>query len=545
VDDREALERALAVSTRNPLLLQAAQALLANDLARAERLARSILDASPDDLGALRTMAEIEGRSGRYGEAEAHLRRALEIAPGFTAARANLATAVYRQGRTREALEILDALLAGEPENPSFLNLKAAALHRLGEYEESIRLYEQVLARAPGEARVWMSYGDSLKTVGRQSDGLAAYRRALDLAPSLGEAWWSLANLKTVPFTDSDVAAMEAALDGEPPPEDRLHLHFALGKALEERRDPARAFAHYSEGNRLRDSKAGFDPDETTRLVRRSKRLYRRDFFAARVGYGSPAPDPIFILGMPRSGSTLVEQILASHPLVEGTMELPDLPVLTERLGRSGGSGDSYPEAAATLDGAACAALGEEYLERTRVQRKTPRPFFTDKLPNNWLHTGLIHLILPRARIVDVRRDPLDCCFSNFAQHYARGQGFSYSLAKMGRYYADYVELMAHFDAVLPGRVHRLIYERLVEDPEAEIRRLLDGLGLSFDPACLRFHENRRPVRTASSEQVRRPVGRDGIGRSRAFAEWLAPLEAALGPVLAAWPDVPAEWRRE
>jgi hypothetical protein len=249
---------------------------------------------------------------------------------------------------------------------------------------------------------------------------------------------------------------------------------------------------------------------------------------------------------MPRSGSTLVEQILASHPLVEGTMELPDMPVLTGKLGRwrRGGSGETpYPEIVAGLDPAACAAIGEEYLERTRVQRKTDRPFFIDKLPNNWIHTGFIHLVLPNAKIVDARRHPLDCCFSNFKQHYARGQGFSYSLDDMGRYYADYVELMAHFDAVLPGRVHGVIHERLVEDPEGEVRRLLDALGLDFDPACLRFHENKRAVRTASSEQVRRPITREGIGQWKSFAPWLGPLEAALGPVLAAWPDAPAEWQ--
>jgi tetratricopeptide (TPR) repeat protein len=536
VNEREKLERALAASTRNPLLLQAARDMLANDLAGAERRLRSILRDRPDDLAALRMRAEIAGRLGDYAEAEALLRRALELAPAFTAARANLATALYRQGRTAEALELLDALLGEEPDNPSFQNLKAAALNRLGDYAEAIRLYERILTTAPDQPKVWRSYGDVLKTVGRQDEAIAAYRRALALAPSLGEAWWSLANLKTVPFADADVAAMEAALAGAPRTEDRLHLRFALGKALEERRDPAAAFAHYSEGNRLQRATTGYDADEVTALVRRSKALYSRGFFAARQGSGTPAADPIFILGMPRSGSTLVEQILASHPLVEGTMELPDIPLLAGRLA-------PYPEKVARLDSADCAALGEGYLERTRPQRKTDRPFFVDKLPNNWLHIGFIHLILPRARIVDVRRHPLDCCFSNFKQLYARGQGFSYSLEDLGRYYADYVELMAHFDAVLPGRVVRVIHERLVEDAEGEVRRLLDALGLGFDPACLRFHENERAVRSASSEQVRCPIAREAVGRWKPFAPWLGPLEAALGPILQAWPDAPAEWR--
>jgi hypothetical protein len=242
---------------------------------------------------------------------------------------------------------------------------------------------------------------------------------------------------------------------------------------------------------------------------------------------------------MPRAGSTLVEQILASHPMVEGTMELPDLPAIARRLGTFRGEGMVYPYGTAALDAAACLALGQEYLERTRIQRKTDKPYFIDKLPNNWLHVGLIHLILPYAKIIDARRHPLDCCFSNFKQHYARGQGFSYALEDMGHYYSAYVDLMAHFDAVLPGRVHRLIHESLIDDPEGEVRGLLDHLGLPFDPACLRFHENERAVRTASSEQVRRPLNREGMDQWRPFEPWLGPLKEALGPVLDSYPAVP------
>ncbi|HEX8061667.1 MAG TPA: sulfotransferase [Allosphingosinicella sp.] len=536
------VDEALAASVRDPRLLEAGLALVEGRLAVAEGLLRPHLKEKPTDIAAIRMMAELAGRLGRYGDAETLLRRALDLAPGFTAARANLATVLYRQNRPVEAIELLDALLDAHPENASHQNLKAAALGRIGGFEEAIHIYRQVLSRLPDQAKIWMSFGHVLKTVGRLDEGVAAYRRAIGIAPTLGEAWWSLANLKTVRLGSADVEAMEAALSAPVlSREDRFHLHFALGKALDDSGDPERAFRHYAEGNRLRRALVGYEADATSRSVDRSIALFTPAFFAERDGWGCPAPDPIFILGMPRAGSTLLEQILASHAQVEGTMELPDIPALVKRLGartRKSEEG-AHPETLATLPPEELRALGEEYLERARIHRKTGKPFFIDKMPNNWAHVGLIRLILPNARIVDARRHPLDCCFSNFRQHYARGQGFSYSLADMGRYYSDYVRLMAHFDLVLPGRVHRVVHERLIEEPEGQIRALLDALGLPFDPACLRSHENRRAVRTASSEQVRRPINRDGIGQWRAYEAWLGPLKDALGPVLEAYPDAP------
>lgn len=520
---------AISASVGDGELMRAAEALLDNDLPAAEQALRARLRAKPADVAAIRMMAELAGRLGRYPDAEKLLRRALELAPAFGPARANLATILYRQNRPAEAIEELDRLQNKDVSNQ---NLRAAALGRIGSFEEAVLVYEQVLAGVPGQPKVWMSYGHALKTLGRLDDGIAAYRRALALAPGLGEVWWSLANLKTVRFGDEDVAAMEAAIGEERlGREDRYHLHFALGRAYEERGKYGESFSYYAEGNRLRGALIGFRADEVGALVERSKRLFTAPFFAAHAGQGCAAPDPIFILGMPRAGSTLVEQILASHPEVEGTMELPDIPALARRLGQ----GDAYPECLAALDPRALSALGEEYLERTRIQRKTGRPYFIDKMPNNWAHVGLIRLILPNARIIDARRHPLDCCFSNFKQHYARGQGFSYSLDDMGHYYADYVDLMGHMAHVLPDPPHLLVHERLVEDPEGEIRRLLDYLGLAFDPACLRFHENERAVRTASSEQVRRPINRDGLGQWRPYEAWLEPLKAALGPALENW----------
>jgi tetratricopeptide (TPR) repeat protein len=540
----EAELEAIGASVHDPELMRAAAALVENDLPTAEHLLRPRLKEKPTDVAAIRMMAELAARIGRLADAENLLARAIELAPRFTAARANLATVLYRQNKPVEAVRVLDGLLNEDPQNAGAQSLKAASLGRIGGYEEAITLYEQVLERYPQQAKVWMSYGHLLKTVGRRNDSIVAYRKAIEIAPRLGEAWWSLANLKTVKLDQRDIEAMRAALELEAADEeDRFHLHFALGQALEDAGEVEASFQHYREGNRLRRSMIAYDPEETSAHVRRCEALFASNFFEARAGQGCQAPDPIFILGMPRAGSTLIEQILASHPQVEGTMELPDMPAIARELGAGRrGEKSSYPESLMTLEPERLRHLGEEYLSRTRVQRKSHRPFFIDKLPNNWMQIGLIHLILPNAKIIDARRHPLDCCFSNFKQHYARGQGFSYDLVELGRYYADYVRLLAHFDAVLPGRIHRVFHEDMIDDPEREVRRLLDYLGLPFDAACLRFYENDRAVRTASSEQVRRPINRDGVGRWREYDLWLEPLKRALGPVLDCYPQAPADW---
>ena len=542
--DDEQAERAeleaISVSVHDPELIRAAEALLDNQLAVAEHILRPRLKDRPTDVAAIRMMAELAARLGRFGDAENLLRRALELAPAFAAARANLATILYKQNRPVEAVAELDRLQ--DAGNAAHQNLRAAALGRIGSYEEAIATYEGVLARLPDQPRIWMSYGHVLKTVGRQADSIAAYRRAIALAPALGEVWWSLANLKTVRFDEADVAAMESALASDGlADEDRFHLHFALGKAREDRGEAETAFGHYAEGNRLRRAAIAYDPDEIGDHVRRSVAFFTPEFLAARAGQGCDAPDPVFILGMPRAGSTLIEQILASHSRIEGTMELPDLSVLARRLGGRKLRSDPslYPECLAGLGPAELRALGEEYLERTRIQRRTARPLFIDKMPNNWMHVGLIRLILPNAKIVDARRHPLACGFSNFKQNFARGQGFSYSLDEIGRYYRDYVTLMRHFDRVSPGRIHRVIHEALVENPEAEVRRLLDHIGVEFEPACLRFWETDRAVRTASSEQVRRPLSRESLDQWRAYERWLGPLKQALGPALDAYPETP------
>jgi tetratricopeptide (TPR) repeat protein len=436
-------------------------------------------------------------------------------------------------GRPAEAMELLDDILAEEPDWLGHWNLKAATLARVGDFEEGIRVYESVLERAGNQPQVWVSYGHMLKTVGRQAEGIAAYRQAIAQKPALGEAWWSLANLKTVKFDDDDIAAMKEALRSRGlKDEDRLHLDFALGKALHDHGDSDEAFAHFASANALRLKNRPYDASRISRRVDRSITAFSAEAFAERPG-GCEARDPIFIVGMPRAGSTLVEQILSSHSLVEGTAELPDVPLLASENGK-------YPKSVLDLSAEQRLELGEKYLKRASVQRRTDRPFFIDKLPNNWLFVPFIHLILPNARIIDARRHPLGCCFSNFRQHFARGQDFTYDLTDVGQYYSDYVRLMAHIDRVLPGRVHRVIYERMVDDIEAVVRGLLEYCGLEFEPACLEFYKTDRAVRTASSEQVRQPIYREATEEWRAYEAHLGPLKEALGPVLDAYPEPPA-----
>ena len=543
--DRVRAERAYGESIRasinDPRLLQAAAALCDNNLPIAERLLRTHLKAHPTDVAAIRMLAETGARLGRHGDAEKLLTRAIELAPNFEAARHNLAIILYRQQKMAEALSAIDWLLARDANNLQYRNLKAASLARLGEYEQAIPLYVQLSKEIPGEARIWLSLGHALRSAGRQQESITAYRKCLAVQPSFGEAYWSLANLKTFRFEQADVAAMQDLLRQTAlSDDDRFHLHFSLGKAFEDAGEFADSFSNYAQGNRLRRQQTNYDPNETTQHVERSKALFSASFLADRTGCGAAEPDPIFVVGLPRSGSTLIEQILSSHSLVEGTMELPDISFLARRLSeqKQRKEGSKYPEALGELEREQLRALGEEYLARTRIHRKSGRPFFIDKMPNNFAHVGLIQLILPNAKIIDARRHPFGSCLSAFKQHFARGQGFSYSLEDLGHYYRDYTALMAHFDSVLPGRVHRVFYERMIADTEGEVRRLLDYCQLPYEETCLRFHENARAVRTASSEQVRQPIFTTSVEHWKNYENWLGPLREALGSALDKYPTV-------
>jgi tetratricopeptide (TPR) repeat protein len=529
-------------STHDPRLMGAALALVENRIPEAEATLREHLKRYPTDVAAIRMLAEVAARIGRYVDAENLLARCLELAPGFAAARHNYAMVLHRQNKPEAALIQVEKLLAEEPRNPGYRNMKAAILGRIGEYAASIEHYRSVLADYPNQAKVWMSLGHALKTAGNNADSVDAYLKSIELLPALGEAYWSLANLKTFRFSAQQTQDMRSQLQGgKLSPDDRYHFEFSLGKALEDAAEYAESFEHYREGTRLRRQSIRDDADENRAHVDRSKKFFTREFFEARAGTGCPSPDPIFVVGLPRSGSTLIEQILASHSQVEGTMELPDVAMLARVVGgrTTRNAGSAYPRALEKFSADELAALGERYLAQTRIQRKTPAPLFIDKMPNNFAHVGLIHLMLPNAKIVDARRHPLGCCFSAFKQHFARGQNFTYDLAEVGRYYRDYVELMAHFDAVLPGRVHRVLYEDMVEDTEGEVRRLLAYCGLPFEEGVLRFHENQRAVRTASSEQVRQPIFKEGVDHWRHFEPWLAPLEEALGDIVSSYPATP------
>ncbi|HEY2660522.1 MAG TPA: sulfotransferase [Caulobacteraceae bacterium] len=538
----KAYARQIQASVNDPVLMKAAQALVDGKLAVTEHLLRDFLKAHPTDVVAMRMLAEAGTRLGRYGDVEKLLTRCLELAPSFIPARYNYAIVLYRQSRAVDALPQIELLLAEEPGNIGYQNLHAAALSLAGEYAQAIETYERVLKIAPNQPLIWLSYGHALRTSGRLAEAIGAYKHAIEQMPNLGEAYFSLANLKTVQFSAAEVEAMRGQLlRSDLTVEDQFHLHYALGKALEDAGDYAASFEHYAKGAALRRGESAYDPEENRARAQRAKAVFTPQFFRERADWGCEASDPIFVVGLPRSGSTLIEQILASHSAVEGTMELPDINVIAMRLGHGlpHKVAANYPGNLAELDAGDLRALGEEYLARTRFQRKTDRSLFIDKLPNNFQHVGLIHLMLPKAKIIDARRHPMAACFSAFKQHFARGQNFSYDLDELGRYYVDYVDLMAHFDRVLPGLVHRVFYERMVEDQETEVRALLGYCGLPFEDACLRFYENDRAVRTPSSEQVRQPIFRDGLDQWRRYEPWLDSLKGALGPVLDAYPHAP------
>jgi tetratricopeptide (TPR) repeat protein len=537
-------------SSGDPDLLKAAVAMNEGRLDDAETILRAVVEETPEAPSAIRLLGEIHWRRGDMTDGIALVEEAVRLAPGFDLARDFLVRLLMQSNRLPEALEHAEVLAGSPVRSPAHDLLRASVLVRLGQQEQAREIYEQLLAQRPDQPQVWQNLGHVLKTLGRQSEAVHAYRQAVKQQPTMGEAWWSLANLKTVKLGQDDIGAMEAALaalesEGGDRREDVFHLHFSLGKALEDAAEYDASFAQYDLGNRLRRAMVLHDADAFSAEVAATAHTFTRPLIHRLGPGGWPAPDPIFVVGLPRSGSTLVEQILASHSQVEGTMELPEMMVIASRLQARVEQGD-YPDfraMIASLTPADRARLGEEYLERTRVHRRTERPLFIDKMPNNWQHVGLIRLILPQAKIVDARRHPLACCFSGWKQHFARGQAFSYALSDIGRYYRDYVAMMAAYDEAAPGAVHRVIYEQMVENTEGEVRRLLDYLGLPFEPACLEFYNNDRAVRTASSEQVRRPIFSDGVGHWRNYEAHLAPLVEVLGPIVQAYPDPPHDWK--
>jgi tetratricopeptide (TPR) repeat protein len=533
--EREAAQAAEHVTTlaQLPSEVVTATALFSDgELAPAEQLIRAYLRTHGDHIEAMRLLARIGMEREVLDDAQLLLERLLELAPDYHLARREYAQVLAGRHLHLEARAQVERLLRLEPDNRDYRTLQALTLVGLGQHEQALTLYRELLEGAVQPAELHLSIAHSLKTLGSTEAAVAEYRSAADCRPGYGEAYWSLANLKTYRFTDAEIGRMRAA-EATPTAAgaDRYHLCFALGKALEDRGEFAQSFEYYSRGNALKRTASGYRPETIETGARQQREVCTQTLFARHAGGGSTAPDPIFIVGLPRSGSTLVEQILASHSAVEGTQELADLPRMVAGLQGRAAPADSpiYPQIMLRLSAADFRRLGEQYLHDTRAYRSVGRPRFIDKMPNNFRHIGLIHLILPNARIIDVRREPMACCFSNFKQLFAQGQTFTYGLDDIARYYRTYLELMTHWDEVLPGRVLRVHYEDVVDDLEGSVRRLLDHCGLELEPACLAFHQTERSVRTASSEQVRQPIYRDGLEQWRNYERWLEPLREALG----------------
>ena len=512
-------------------VVDATNLFLEGGLYAAERIVRQFLQTHGDHVEAMRLLAQIGVKLEILDDAEFLLESVLVFAPDYRAARYEYASVLVQRHKYLQAIEETNKLLPLDPHNPAYRTLYANACGGLGRHEEALQVYRELLVASPQAADLHLSIAHALKTLGRQPEAIESYRQAAAVRPSYGDAYWSLANLKTYRFTDEELASMrgqEAAAATSLV--DRYHLCFALGKALEDRGEYAESFRYYERGNAFKKSESRYKAELIERNTSLQTQVCTAEFFAARQGFGCDRPDPIFIVGLPRAGSTLIEQILASHSQVEGTMELAEVPRLVHHLqGREHDEAKPrYPGVLAELGADQLRAFGEKYIEDTRMFR-TGKPFFVDKMPNNFRHLGLIHLILPNAKIIDARRESMACCFSNFKQLFAAGQEFTYSFEDIGRYYRTYVELMQHWDAVLPGKILRVQHEDVVESLEANVRRVLEFCGLEFEPACLEFHKTERSVRTASSEQVRQPIYKEGIDQWRNFEPWLGPLKAALG----------------
>jgi tetratricopeptide (TPR) repeat protein len=513
-----------------PEIVTASGMLADGEILPAEKITRDFLLKHGNHVEAMRLLAKIGLELEVLDDAELLLENVLAIAPDYTAARYDYARVLLERHKHRRAKQELEKLLEGEPENRAYRTTYATVSAGLGELEQAIALYRKLLAESPRAEELHLSVAHALKTLGRQQEAIESYRTAAACRPDFGDAYWSLANLKTYRFTDEEIAQMRAMeADEGTQLADRYHFCFALGKALEDRREYAESFAYYQRGNALKKSASRYRPEFIERNARQQRAICTPEFFAKRAGVGCPSDAPIFIVGLPRAGSTLLEQILASHSRVEGTLELPDIPrIVAELHGRDGDTADPrYPGILAAMTPDDFRRLGETYLAGTLPYR-TGSPYFVDKMPNNFRHVGLIHLILPNARIIDARREPMACCFSNFKQLFASGQEFTYSIDDIARYYRSYVELMAYWDSVLPGKVLRVQHEELIEDFEGNVRRLLAFCGLEFEASCLEFYKTDRIIRTASSEQVRQPLNREGLEQWRHFEPWLDDLKQGL-----------------
>jgi tetratricopeptide (TPR) repeat protein len=522
-----------------PAIVEAGSRFCDGEHVAAESLLTGYIAKEERHIEALRLLARIAQRRGATDRAEGLFREAVDSAPGYADARLDLVRLLIERQKYAAALEQVDERLRTAPSDPEARFLRATTLAGLGRHDDAVPILRELLSETPQRNHLRIVLGHSLKALGRTDEAVRAYRDATSGQADIGDAFWSLANLKTYRFSDDEVERMRR-LEAPPGPglPDRAHLCFALAKALEDRADHGSSWALYRRGNALVRLKSGYRPEATEDNSRRLIETCTEEFFAARTGVGAVACDPIFIVGLPRSGSTLVEQILASHPDVDGTAELHDIPRIVAQLQGNGPNrgGARYPDLLPALDPLLFERLGRRYLDETRVYRRE-RPRFIDKMPNNFWHVGLIHLMLPNATILDVRREPMACCVSNLKQLFARGQEFCYGIEDIARYYRTYLELMRHWNRVLPGRVFRVSYEEVVEDLDASVRRILAHCGLDFDPGCLAFHRSRRSINTPSSEQVRQPLFREGLSQWRHYDPWLDPLRKTLGDAIVRYRD--------
>ena len=508
-------------------------------LIRAEDLCRQFLQKAPKSIEGMRLLADIGVKLGVLDDAEFLLESAVMFAPKHVQARIDYIEVLRKRQRFESALEEAEKLLATNPTNTQFQSLYAIVCMQTGDYDKAIEFFNRILEIVPTDPGTLTSQGHALKTIGKSDDAIASYQAAMTHHPEHGEAYFSLANLKTYNFSEDEIRVMQQQEDSSlNTPLDRIYLKFALGKAFEDRASYEQAFRYYDEGNALKKAESRYDAAQITEEFQLQKQVCTTSLFSEFSGSGCEASDPIFIVGLPRAGSTLLEQILSSHSQVDGTLELPNILSLAHRLRRGLPDIDvaGYPEILPHLSRTQLQEFGQAFIEDTRVHR-LGAPMFIDKMPNNFRHIGLIKLILPNARIIDARRHPMSCCFSGFKQLFAEGQEFTYSLADVGQYYRDYVGLMDHWDEVLPGFVHRVQHEDVVHDLESEVKKLLDFCGLPFEQSCVEFHKTERNVRTPSSEQVRQPIFDTSLEQWRKFESHLEPLKAALGAeVLARYP---------
>jgi len=538
---RVAAAHANKLKSMPPEVITATALFCEGELAASERLIRAFLLRHGDHVEAMRLLARIGVARDILDDAEVLLAAALDMAPDYLELRRDYACVLLDRHKPAEAIAQLDGLLKLDPKNIDYRTLRATATVGLGDHEGGVRGFSDVLADTNPQSRLaadlHLSIAHSLKTLGRRAESIEEYKKAIDVRPNFGDAYWSLANLKTYEFSAEEIARLEAA-EADPSTAliDRYHLCFALGKAYEDRKVYEVSFRYYERGNALKRAESRYRPELLEQNTANQKRICTREFFRERDGYGAPSREPIFILGLPRAGSTLLEQILASHSQVEGTQELANVPraVLDLQGYNPDLNNPRYPGCLLTMSADDLRALGDKYLADTRIYR-SGQPHFIDKMPNNFRHIGLIHLMLPNAKIIDARREPMACCFGNLKQLFARGQEFCYSVDDIARYYRTYLEIMAHWQEVLPGRILRVHYEDVVEDLEGSVRRILDYCELPFEPACVEFHKTERSVRTASSEQVRQPIYRDGLDLWRHYEPWLGPLKDELGDALVSY----------